>query len=164
MEGRLRSMSSVYFEGDGELLCLYRMGSRVIADSYVGAAGGHFEEAELKDAKKCALRELKEELGLSENDIEGLSLRYITLRLAGGEIRQNYYFFARLKGKPRMHSNEGRLEWIKFEDFSQLNMPISAKHMIEHYLACGRFNDLLYAGITQEKGTEFVEMKEFHKI
>lgn len=40
------------------------------------------------------MRELKEELGISESGIRNLSLRYVTLRRVKGEIRQNYYFFA----------------------------------------------------------------------
>lgn len=38
------------------------------------------------------LREMNEELGLQPNDVDGLALRYITLRKINGEIRQNYYF------------------------------------------------------------------------
>ena len=40
-------------------------------------------------------------------------------------------------------------------------MPVSAKHMILHYLKIGRFDETLYAGITEESGTHFVPMEEF---
>lgn len=89
---KLRNMTSVYFYNVSGLLCLYRLGSRVADHMYIGSAGGHFEEGELNDPQKCVLRELEEELGLTEEDISGLTLRYITLRLKNGEIRQNYYF------------------------------------------------------------------------
>ncbi len=69
----------------------------MVNNVWTGSAGGHFEECELNDAQACVLREMKEELGIDEEDIEGLSLRYITLRRTKGEIRQNYYFFADLK-------------------------------------------------------------------
>ena len=49
------------------------------------------------DPKACVLRELKEELGISEHAIRNLVLRYVTLRRMKGEIRQNYYFFAELE-------------------------------------------------------------------
>ena len=39
------------------------------------------------------MREIQEELGITEDDIEGLSLRYITIRRTEEEVRQNYYFF-----------------------------------------------------------------------
>ena len=43
----------------------------------------------------------------------------------------------------------------------ELDMPVSAKHMILHYLKVGRFDDVLYAGITEEEGTKFTVMREF---
>ena len=40
-------------------------------------------------------------------------------------------------------------------------MPVSAKHMILHYLETGRFTDQIYCGVTEEAGTRFVPMEEF---
>lgn len=161
MEVKLRNMTSLYLVKDTAVLCLYRVGSRVANRKYIGSAGGHFEPEELNDPKRCILREMQEELGLWESDVEGLSLRYITHRLTEGEIRQNYYFFARLKEERVLSSTEGSLHWIPFEEIPDLEMPISAKHMILHYIREGRFTDRLYAGITEEDGTRFVEMREF---
>ena len=161
MDGKLRNMTSVYLTGEQGILCLYRMGSRVANNKYIGSAGGHFEENELNDARMCALREMQEELGLTEEDVEGLKLRYITLRLKDGEIRQNYYFFGRLKTERPLQSTEGELHWFTYEEAENLHMPASAKHMMLHYLKTGRFDDNLYAGITDDEGTRFVIMKEF---
>lgn len=161
MDGKLRCMTSLYLTTDTHILCLYRMGSRVANNKFVGAAGGHFEKEELNDPKQCVLREMKEELNLIQEDVEGLSLRYITLRLTGGEIRQNYYFFARLKEEKALESTEGILRWVPFEEVPALEMPVSAKQMILHYLREGCHTDKLYAGITEETGSCFVEMREF---
>lgn len=158
---RLRNMTSVYFVREGEILCLFRMGSRVANNRYIGSAGGHFEEQELNDPRACVLRELREELSLSEADVEDLQLRYVTQRLVAGEIRQNYYFFARLKEDIPLSSTEGKLRWVPFAQVPQLHMPVSAKHMILHYLGEGRFTNHLYGGITREAGTDFVIMQEF---
>ena len=106
-------------------------------------------------------REMAEELGLAESDVEDLKLRYVTLRLKNGEIRQNYYFFGKLKMDRALESNEGILKWVPFEKVPELEMPVSAKHMILHYIKEGRFTDKLYGGITEETGTNFVEMKVF---
>ena len=161
MDGKLRNMTSVYLTGEQGILCLYRIGSRVANNKYIGSAGGHFEENELNDARMCALREMQEELGLTEEDVEGLKLRYITLRLKDGEIRQNYYFFGRPKTERPLQSTEGELHWFTYEEAENLHMPASAKHMMLHYLKTGRFDDNLYAGITDDAGTRFVIMKEF---
>lgn len=161
MDGKLRNMTSVYLTGEQGILCLYRIGSRVANNKYIGSAGGHFEKDELNDAKACVLREMKEELDLTEADVENLKLRYITYRLKDGEIRQNYYFFARLKEERPLTSTEGTLRRVPYGQIPALEMPVSAKHMILHYVKEGRFTDKLYAGITEEQGTHFVEMREF---
>ncbi len=161
MNCKLRNMTSLYLVNETGILCLYRIGSRVANKLYVGSAGGHFEKEELNDPRACVLREMEEELSLTENDVEGLTLRYITHRLKNGEIRQNYYFFARLKGERELSSTEGNLKWVPYADIPALEMPVSAKHMILHYLAVGRYDDTLYAGITEESGTQFVPMQEF---
>lgn len=157
----LRNMTSVYLVAEGKVLCLYRMGSSVVDRMYVGSAGGHFKPGELNDPKTCVLREMREELGLIESDIHDLRLRYITHRLKNGEIRQNYYFFARLDSVCDLVSTEGVLHWVAYDEIPALHMPVSAKHMILHYLKEGQYTDELYAGITEESGTNFVVMREF---
>lgn len=103
-------MTSIYLLKDDKVLLLFRKGGRVVSDVWTGSAGGHFEEFELNDAKACVLREMNEELGLHEDNIRNLSLRYVTLRRTKGEIRQNYYFSQYLMKKlvmiwPRMKEN-----------------------------------------------------------
>lgn len=161
MDGKLRNMTSAYLTGEQGILCLYRIGSRVANNKYIGSAGGHFEKDELNDARACVLRELNEELGLTEADVEGLKLRYITLRLKNGEVRQNYFFFGKLKCERELTSTEGILHWIPYDGFENLTMPASAKHMILHYLKSGRYDNMLYAGITEADHTAFVPLQEF---
>ena len=158
---KLRNMTSLYLVREDAILCLYRVGSRVVSNKYIGSAGGHFEPEELNDPEKCVLRELREELNLTAEDIEGFSLRYITHRLMGDEIRQNYFFFACLKQERPLSSTEGQLHWVPFEEVPSLEMPVSARHMILHYLQEGRFTDQLYCGVTEETGTKFVHMRSF---
>lgn len=159
--GKLRPMTALYIVDGERILLLYRIGSKIADQSYIGCAGGHFEADEYNNARACVLRELAEETGLSADNLENLSLRYITMRLKNGEIRQNYYFFGRLKTERPLQSTEGELRWFTYEEAENLHMPASAKHMMGHYLKTGRFDDNLYAGITDDAGTRFVIMKEF---
>lgn len=163
MDGKLRNMTSVYLHDDNNrMLLLYRIGSKVINDSYTGTAGGHFEKEELNDAKKCVLRELNEETGLTIKDISNLELRYITLKYKNGEIRQNYYFFAKLNDKNReVKSMEGKLKWFSYDEMSTLEMPFTAKYVVEHYIRKGKNNHKLYGGIASEYGINFIELKDF---
>ena len=123
MEGKLRNMTAIYLTQNGKMLMLYRIGSRVVAPSWCGI-GGHFEKDELNDAKAAMLREMNEEIGLSEHDLENPCFKYVTLRAKNGEIRQNYYFFADLKENAVLKTdcNEGKLEWVKIQDI--YNLPI----------------------------------------
>ncbi len=141
----LRNMTSIYIQHQDEVLMLYRVGSRVIEPSWVGI-GGHFEPQEVHDPKACALRELQEETGLTENSLEDLVLRYVSLRHNGAELRQNFYFFARLRGeKPPLSCTEGRLRWVKWDKVPDLPMPVTARFCVEHYLRQGRLDHRLYA-------------------
>lgn len=165
MDGKLRNMTSIYLYSDNdEYLLLSRVGSRVVRDNaYIGTSGGHFEEDELNDAKKCIIRELKEETGLTEDDIEDLKLKYVTLRLKKGEIRQNYYFFAKIKDSNIVvNSNEGNLKWFKSNEIKELDMPHTAKYVISHYIENEEKNsDDIYGGIAVEEGVLFTKLKEF---
>lgn len=162
--GKLRNMTSIYLRRDDKFLLLYRMGSKVIGNSYTGTAGGHMEESELNNPQACVLRELEEETGLTERDVENLKFRYITLRLKNGEVRQNYYFFGELAEHvdvDALTSNEGELQWFDISEVENLNMPHSAKYMMLHYIKIGQYTDCLYGGNTTENSVEFTELKEF---
>lgn len=163
MDGQLRNMTSIYITNEDKLLLLYRQGGRVVNNVWIGSAGGHFEKEELNDAKACILRELREELGIGEECLEGLALRYVTLRRTNGEIRQNYYFFASLKKgieKP-LTSNEGISQWFSYEAVQSLEMPYTAQYVVAHFCETGRFNDKMYVGITGSNGVTFVELEEY---
>ncbi len=160
MNGKLRNMTSIYLLKGDKILLLYRQGGRVVNNVWTGSAGGHFEEYELNNAQACVLREMKEELGIGEENIEGLSLRYITLKRTKGEIRQNYYFFANLKSADELTSNEGICKWFSIDEISDLEMPYTAKYVMEHYYEKGRFTSEMYVGVSNGEKVEFIQMPE----
>lgn len=163
MNGKLRSMTSLYITKGNKMLLLYRQGGRVVNDVWVGSAGGHFEKPELNDARACVLRELQEELRITEKEISNLQLRYVTLRRTKGEMRQNYYFFADLKDgiDEGIISNEGISRWFPLSELKSLEMPFTAKYVIEHYLDIGHKTDIIYGGIADGEKVVFTEMPEF---
>lgn len=163
MDGTLRNMASIYISKGNKMLLLYRQEGRVVNNVWVGSAGGHFEEYELNDARACVLRELQEELGIAEKEIENLRLRYVTLRRSKGEIRQNYYFFADLKNgvSEEMVSNEGISKWFPLSELTSLEMPFTSKYVIQHYLEVGCKTDMIYGGIADGEKVVFIEMTEF---
>lgn len=158
----LRPMTAIYITRGEEILLLYRTGSRVVGNSYTGAAGGHMEADEYNSARACVLRELLEETGLGAGDLTNLAMRYVTMRLKDGEIRQNYYFFAGLRdGCEVAGSNEGRLEWHALSDLKSLPMPHTARQVLMHYVAEGRRTDLLYGCVSGQDGAVFTPLIEF---
>lgn len=161
MDGKLRSMTSVYFVRDDQLLCLFRLGSQVADKMYVGAAGGHFLPKEVGDARACLYREMREELDLQPDEVEGLTLRYVTLRLKNGQIRQNYYFFAHLRTQRSLTSTEGNLQWIALDQLFDYPMPASAKMMLKHYVSVGRFDSQPYGGVAKPESIDFYPLTEF---
>lgn len=162
MNGKLRNMTGIYLLKGDKILFLYRQGGKVVNNVWTASAGGHFEENELNDAKACVIRELKEELGLSLEDVEDLQFRYVALRSTKGEIRQNYYFFAELKDSvdENLHSNEGECKWFSLDEIGALDMPITAKYVMEHYCKVGRFTNKVYVGVTYPDRIEMNELIE----
>lgn len=142
-----RNMTSLYLHYKDQILLLYRKGSRVANNLWIASAGGHMEEAELNDAKACVLRELREELGLEIRDVNSLDLRYVTLRHTKEEIRVIYFFFAEVKEKMTLISNEGELQWFPLANVDHLPMPLTAKRVLEHYAKKGQYDSRLYAGV-----------------
>lgn len=153
-----RCMASVYLLKDDQILLLYRQGSRVVNNVWIGSAGGHMEPQEMDAPETCALRELHEELGLAEDDITPPVLRYITLRMTNGEIRENHYYFAHLKTSGELTSNEGQLRWFHLNELADLPMAYTARYMIDHWLEMGRHTECIYGGVADGERVVFTEL------
>lgn len=162
MEGTLRNMTAIYLLRGEKVLLLYRQGGRVVNDVWTGSAGGHFEKDELNDAKACVLREMQEELGLGMQDIRNLALRYVALRYAKGELRQNYYFFADIKEHvdDNLVSDEGICRWFPLEEIHSLEMPLSARYVMDHFCSVGRYTDRTYICMANRDRADILELSE----
>lgn len=57
-------------------------------------------------------------------------------------------------------SEEGSLKWFELNELSKLEMPLSAKLMIEHYLAIGRKTNKIYVGTIDNSKGVFTELSE----
>ena len=162
MSIRCRNMTGIYLSCGEKMLLLYRRGGRVVTDTWVPSAGGHFEKDELNDPEACVLRELNEELGLTRDDILNFRFRYAGMRYYKGELRQNYYFFADLKPERAgcLTSEEGVCRWVDYADVCDYDMPRTAIAVMRHYMSVGRFTDAVYAAVSDGETFRFIEMRE----
>ena len=117
----------------------------------------------MNNAKAAMLRELHEETGLSENDLESIRLKYVTLRYKNSEIRINYYFFGGLRENVviRDYCDEDIFEWTNIDCVLKKEMPYSAKHVLDHYIKIGRYADSTYCGVAHKNGVSFMEWPNF---
>ncbi|HIT76260.1 MAG TPA: NUDIX domain-containing protein [Candidatus Avipropionibacterium avicola] len=139
----MRAMTSVLLVREGQLLLLYRRGSRAIADSWVGI-GGHIEPEESTDPTAAALRELSEEIGVEASQLTDLALRYVSLRDSGTELRTTHYFTAVLADDAVVPPtcDEGDLRWFALDAVPpDLPMPPTAHAAVHHWLTRGRHDD-----------------------
>ena len=74
---------------------------------------------------------MEEELGIKEDDIEGLKLKYITLRFTKGEIRQNYYFFADLKENVNNIIGHKKENILKLKEYYDVDVRVEANDDIK---------------------------------
>lgn len=161
----LRNMTALYLTRGEEILLLWKPEGRAVRQVWCASAGGHFEPDELNDPAACVLRELREETGLGRASLRCFALRYVTLRMSGREIRQNYYYFAALDPDCPFAadpvSNEGTLRWFREEETRGLPMPHSARAVLDHWFREGRTNDLLYGGVAVPEGVRFTQLSAF---
>ncbi len=160
MINKLRSMTSIYIINNDEILLLYRKGSRVLNDLWIGSAGGHFNDNELDKPYECIVRELNEELKIELKDIKNLNLRYITLRKVNNEVRQNYYYFAELNEifDRDIESNEGDLKWFNIDELPFDEMPITSREVLKHFIKHRNINDNIYCGSVSHNKINFLQM------
>lgn len=140
-----RHLTSVFLVRQGSVLLLYRRGSRVIADSWVGV-GGHVEADEFDDPTAAGLRELREEVGVTADHLDNFSLRYVAMRDTAAELRTTYYFTADLRPDSPIPTEctEGDLRWFELTmDPTTLEMPPTAEVAFRHWLTNGRHDQQL---------------------
>lgn len=107
----------------GKWLLLKRSSrKRFLPNRYTGLGGG-VEINELGDLRRSVLRELSEETGLAEPDLEHLTLRRtLTHNRPGEPLTVLFYFTAELKTYALPDCTEGTLHWTLPQDFSALDI------------------------------------------
>jgi len=113
--------------------------------------GGHIEREEHDNPLIACFREIEEETGIAQSSIADLSLRYITTRLIGNEVRTGYYFFGKTTHRCCLPKCiEGDLHWVKISKMINLQMTFSIKSIMTHWYKNQDSSDTLLCGINRE--------------
>lgn len=116
---------------DGAWLLLKRSpDKRLLPDRYTGL-GGRVEADELVDLRRSVVRELFEETGLGETDLEHLTLRrMLTHNRPGEPLTVLFYYTAELKRYALPSCTEGTLHWTQPEHFADLDIVETTAHAL----------------------------------
>jgi 8-oxo-dGTP diphosphatase len=105
------------------------------------------ETNELNDPMETCLREIKEETGISKENIYNLKLRYIVIRQYKNIIRQNYIYFGETNITELSETEEGTLHWINEEELLEKEYTKTYTEMMRHYLKTPDPEERIVVGI-----------------
>ncbi|MEC0225586.1 MULTISPECIES: NUDIX domain-containing protein [Paenibacillus] len=129
--------TALLWNSQNELLMMKRSLTRTLSPGVWAAVGGHLEPDELNNPRAACLREIYEETGIEHDEIEGLQLQYVLLRLNGQEVRQQFFYIGKMDVNPRIVTNEGDLHWIPKEQVLDRPIPYIFRCLLEHYFQVG---------------------------
>ncbi|WP_405082217.1 NUDIX hydrolase [Paenibacillus chitinolyticus] len=129
--------AALLFNARGELLMMKRSMKRTLSPGMWAAVGGHLESFEMARPRAACLREIEEETGIREDEISGLRLQYILIRLKDHDIRQQFIYVGHTDVSPRIRTSEGDLHWIPRSEILNRELPFIFRYALEHYLSYG---------------------------
>ena len=95
---------------------------------------------------KASYREIEEETGFKENEIENFTLKLI--EDSDNEIRQQYVYFGETTHRDYIPSDEGELFWIHKNELLNLKTSKAIRFTIQHYLDNPGQTDIFVGTVT----------------
>jgi 8-oxo-dGTP diphosphatase len=148
----VRQMATAFLINENKVLMMKKNSSRITDTEFWTGLGGHLEASELKFPKRACIREIFEESGIEENEIEELKLKYILLRIKEEEIRQQFVYFGKTKRSNYINSDEGELHWIDINKILELRLSKIVSFMVKHYSENPNKNEITIGTITLSNG------------
>jgi 8-oxo-dGTP diphosphatase len=131
---KMRMMTGAYLINGNQILMMKRSKDRNLAPNVWTGIGGHIEDSEHNTPQESCFREILEETGITSSEIENLKLRYILFRKSRDEIRQHFIYFGHSSKVDVVNTDEGDLHWIDLSDIVNLEMPLTVKFMLKHFI------------------------------
>lgn len=149
----LRQMSVAFLFHEDKLLLMEKPKNNSFLSGMIVPIGGHLEKDEINNPRDACLREVEEETGLTIDDLTGLELKYIVLRIKETEVRLQYVYFSDVKCMDVRESEEGKLCWIEIKLADELNVTATTKYILEHY-SYNKSSSDIYVGTMNSVGNE----------
>jgi 8-oxo-dGTP diphosphatase len=149
-----RQMATAFLFREDQVLLMKKSYSRLYSSEFWSGLGGHLEQEELNDPKAACIREIYEESGLQNSDIQDLTLKYILLRIKEREVRQQFVYFGRTKQTSIINSDEGELYWIEKANIPNLHMSKIIMFTLEHYFQSTEKEGVMVGVITMNDHNE----------
>lgn len=143
---RVRLLATAFLINGSSLLLMRRSPNARLFPGRWAPIGGHLEPNEMSDPQAACMREIGEETGLAEGDLNDLSLRYIMDRRRKDEIRTQYIYFGFTETRDVGRTEEGELQWVQLDSALDLDVSATTRFTLEHYVGLGSQTNNVYVG------------------
>lgn len=159
---QLRNVCTAFLKNGDDYLLMRRSDNRKIAPGYWYGVGGHLEPDEINQPHLACLREIFEETGIRESEIEGLQMKYIVLRRSHDEIVVNHFFFGQARTRTVIDSDEGTLSWVAEGEVLNRRFVETIRLTLVHYLDQGRQSDDVLVGVVDSEPASVIRWQPLH--
>jgi 8-oxo-dGTP diphosphatase len=156
----VRQIATAFLFNGNNILMMKKSKSDINDTEFWSGLGGHLEPDELNFPRKACFREVFEESGFIESDIEELTLRYILLRSKGQEIRQQFVYFGKALKEKFVQSDEGELSWVDYNEVFKLNLSRIIHFMLEHSFQSQSLKYIMIGTITNSENGPQIQWAE----
>lgn len=146
---KFRNVATAFLKNDDDFLLQERVKINNSLPRYWYGVGGHLEQFELNDPRHAILREINEETGLKENEIENLKLKYILMRRQANETVINFVYFGNTTTKNVVENDEGELYWVPQSEVLNDNHFFAdiLRLTLSHYFETGKNSNEVLVGV-----------------
>ncbi|MDV2582930.1 NUDIX hydrolase [Alkalibacillus haloalkaliphilus] len=137
----------LFNENDEVLLLQKKVDAKFLAGKRV-PIGGHMEIGEMNDPQSACFREIHEETGLSQEQVDHVTLKYVVHRMQEDYIYIQFIYIGKLQENVDViDSDEGELIWVPSDRLEDENVTEAIRELARHYGQIGQYNDEIYVGV-----------------